>query len=104
VPYPKKPRLGYPSTTEATKALFDQGQSHNQIANALGITSGSVSVMLRKMGATPCSIYILPPDVAAILQPIAEARNETITDLCRHILILVVREDLLNAVLDEDEG
>lgn len=96
----KIPTLGYPSRSEAAKALHKQGLSHHEIAERIGVGESSVGNLLCWQPVGPRRL-ILPPALARALEPAAEARGVTVPELASRLLERTTAEQLIDAILDD---
>lgn len=110
-----KPTLGYPSRTAAIHALRAQGLSTRQIAEAIGIPTQRVSALElngggeRRLREEPPSeqlgrVVTVSIDVLDALSPHAARRGMHVNSLARKIITTVVRENMIDAVLDDGGG
>ncbi|MFO6448637.1 hypothetical protein ACLBKU_15995 [Erythrobacter sp. NE805] len=105
-----KPCLGYPSRTAAVLGLRQQGLTTRQIANAIGISTSTVTAL--ECGSSrpkrERSDYqylgravLVPTDVLHALGPHAAKRGVSVNGLARLIVCTVVDEGMIDAVLDD---
>lgn len=101
---PTMPALGYPSRTAAVVALRAQGLSTREIAARIGIPRSNVFALeasaKRAKSARP-DPGPLPGSLLDALAPHARRRGLTPEALARKILGAVVRDGLIDAVLDD---
>lgn len=107
-----KPCLGYPSRTAAVLALRDKGMTQLAIAEKIGIAPGTVSALecsaRRWAGARVgnpdvCRAVLVPLGVLQRFAPAARTRGLRRETLAAMILEKVADDDLVNAVLDDEE-
>ncbi len=107
-----KPTLGYPSRTDAVLGLRGQGKTTEQIAEAIGIKTSTVTSLEchagKRKGPQACKsqgnrTVLFPVDVLESLRPHAEQRGISANELARRIVETVVDENLITAVLDDGE-
>lgn len=106
-----KPALGYPSRTAAVLAMRAEGKDTHAIAKAIGISAKAVGALehsaagrKREQSTSRDSMQravLLPWDVLAKLQPHAEQRAITANHLARLLVVAVVRDGLVDAVMDD---
>jgi transcriptional regulator len=106
-----KPVLGYPSRTAAVLAMRAEGKETHVIAKALGIPVKAVSALEhsaaryhRDQSASADRIQTvisLPWPVLVKLQPHADRRAITANHLARLLVLAVIRDDLVDAVMDD---
>jgi len=106
-----KPVMGYPSRTAAIRALEAEGMKRGEIARLLGMKSKDVSssaCTAKKHRPKsfafnkPQQVYLGIHTVAA-LKPHADARGILPTKLVQMLIDTVVRDDMVDAVLDDRE-
>jgi hypothetical protein len=104
-----KPCLGYPSRTQAVVALRKQGLTTAEIAERTGIDLRDVSAletsaMRSKMRGSPQAVstgVMLPPWLLDALKPHAEKRCIKPGVLAFRIVETVVKEGLIDSVMDD---
>jgi len=103
------PSLGYPSMTAAAVALSDEGASDREIADKLEIEPHRVQALIRQAterakraaeGKVPNYLAVFLPE-RAVLLPAAEARNISISELVRRIVLATAQDGFIDAVLDD---
>ena len=107
-----KPSLGYASRTDAVVALRAQRVSTAEIARRLNIEPKTVSALehsagrraraprpAEEMGRT----VVFPVDILDALLPHAAKRGVHVNSLARRIVETVVDENMVDAVLDDEE-
>jgi hypothetical protein len=105
---PKKPALGYPSRTEAARALYAKGHSLKQIADKIGIPEKNVEALLysraRAKTREPAERgYVIKLETIRALAPEAQRRCMTVGQLAEAIIESVARDGLVTAVLDTED-
>ena len=105
-----KPCLGFPSRTAAVLGLRQQGLKTAQIAQAIGISSKTVTAL--ECGSSRLKrerseyqylgrVVLVPTDVLDALSPHAAKRGVSPNSLARLIVSTVVDEGMIDAVLDD---
>ena len=107
-----KPTLGYASRTDAVLALRAQRASTAEIARRLAIEPKTVTALehsagrrqraprpAEEMGRT----IVFPVDILDSLSPHAAKRGVHVNSLARRIVETVVDENMVDAVLDDEE-
>jgi hypothetical protein len=108
-----KPCLGFPSRTAAVLALRKRGVSTETIAARVGITANQVLALEASAGryekrpaqnvvATDRAL-LLPPWLLQALTPHANRRGTTSTMLAFAIIETVIADDMVDAVLDDQD-
>lgn len=109
------PCLGYPTRTDAVIALRQHGLSTREIARRVGIepktvTALEASAARRGVGYAPRArqeyrnAVPIDPDTLAALRPHAARRRITVNLLVQQLLMILADDDLVDALLDDDEG
>lgn len=111
-----KPTLGYPSRTEAVVALSRQGLTNREIARRIGDAEG-IDFSEATVGALKCKggvrsgrraprnadrTVLFPAELLDALGPHAERRRCSANELARRIVEAVVDDELVAAVLDDE--
>ncbi len=108
------PTLGYVSRTDAVLALTRQGLGPREIASKLGIDLDAVYA-LRASGRERIAPRLAPVHrprrqieidtviLTALSRP-AAARGVSVTELVRQLLAAIVEDELVAAVLDDEEA
>lgn len=108
-----KPALGYASRTEAVMALRSQRLSTAIIAQRLGIDQKTVTALEHSAGRSkrkprPAEelgrTVLFPIDVLDALSPHAARRGMHVNQLARRIVEQVIDDDIVDAVMDDDEA
>lgn len=107
-----KPTAGFATRTEAVLAARALGRTTRQIADDLGIEPKTISALeisalktakrMRDPGATDGRAVLLPIDVLNQMRRASFSRGMSPTELAVRIVSVVVRGDLIDAVLDDD--
>lgn len=106
-----KPVMGYPSQTAAIRALKAEGKPSDEIAALLGMkpknvtSAANTATKHRAMSFAydkPQQVYLGVQTIAA-LKPHADARGIKPTKLVQMLIDAVVRDDMVDAVLDDQE-
>lgn len=106
-----KPVMGYPSQTAAIRALKAQGMQLSEIAQLLGMKTNNVTSAASTAAkhrarsvdyGKPQQVYLGIRTIAA-LKPYAEARGVLPTKLVQMLIDTVVRDGMVDAVLDDQE-
>lgn len=98
------PTLGYPSRTAAVLALSARGMSDSAIARATGIAVSSVAALRCSARRRADRLELIVTRAAlARLQAEAARRGQYTRTLAARILETVVRDDLIGAVLDDED-
>jgi transposase len=107
-----KPTLGYPSRTQAVRALIAQGLSEQEIADKIGISKNNVQclqydltsrVRHRRSGAHkgPMRTVHMSKADLEILTPQARKRGIHVAELARRLLCVIADDGLADAILDD---
>lgn len=107
------PTAGYPSRTQAIRALLKDGKTPGETADKLGVelkmvqTIGGRSVPKYPRQRKPrtnagASRVNVSDKIRTALLPYAAERNIDVNTLIRSILMTVVKSDLVLAVLDDE--
>lgn len=104
-----KPTLGYPSRTQAVRALIAQGLNEQQIADKIGISKNNVQclqydlgkVRHRRDGRGPRSTVHICTDDLDHLKPQADRRGIHVAELVRRLIYTIAEEGLVDSVLDD---
>lgn len=106
-----KPTLGYPSRTQAVRALIAEGLSEQQIADKIGISKNNVQclqyelqrVRHRRSGSHkgPMQTVHISKDDLEILTPQARKRGIHVSELVRRLIFIIAEEGLVDNVLDD---
>jgi len=106
-----KPVMGYPSQTAAIRALKAKGMQCGEIAQLLGmkpkdVTSAAIIATKHRTKSfsydKPQQVYLGIQTIAA-LKPHADARGIMPTKLVQMLIDIVVRDGMVDAVLDDQE-
>jgi hypothetical protein len=106
-----KPVMGYPSQTAAIRALNAKGMRRSEIAQLLGmktkdVTSAALTATKHRAKSfaydKPQQVYLGLETIAA-LKPYADARGIMPTKLVQMLIDTVVRDGMVDAVLDDRE-
>lgn len=96
------PILGYPSVIAAVTALRSEGLTTREIAGEIGQQPSSVLAMeYRQYHAKRPRQLVLDPRTILKLQPAAQARGITVMALAGQLLDTIVRDQIIDAVLDD---
>lgn len=107
-----KPTLGYASRTEAVLALRRAGNSSQEIADAIGISTATVTALEHSAGRKksrrpdrPAEVHgrtvLFPIDLLDELAPEATRRNMHVNMLVRRLIECIVDDSLVTSVLDD---
>ncbi len=103
-----KPTLGYPSITAAAFALQAQGCDREKIAEQIGVSRSQVASLLangqgkQRLPSAEYAGYLRVPFAERdALEPAAVVRNMAISKVAGLILSVVVRDNLIDAILDD---
>ena len=99
-----KPVFGYPSMTAAVVALRAQGLSAAAVARRLEISVANVSAFESSARRRISRPIRLPADVAKLAEKPARQRGITVEQLALRIVVTALREGMVDAVLDDEEG
>jgi predicted transcriptional regulator len=106
-----QPVLGYRSKSAAIRAMKAEGLSSAEIGQRIGMSGSAVSQLaycVRKRADSPQSdekrqrVYMAPYMIAA-LKPHADKRGIAATTLVQRIVIALLEDNLIDAVLDDQE-
>lgn len=100
--------LGYPSLTAAVLAMYEEGMKPGQIAKRLDRQSSQVSSLISNARGRPRMNFRPDRDMINIplsgserLRPYADAREVSISRLAAQVLDVVLRDELVDAILDD---
>ena len=103
------PTLGYPSRTAAVMALLDQGLTIEEIAERIGISVHNVQNLIyyrqkipRQKDGQAIAIR-LNERLNSALAELATRRGVQPAEIATKILSTVIEEDLVDAVLDDEQ-
>lgn len=106
-----KPCLGYPSRTAAIFAFRQRGETTASIADRIGISPKTVTALEasaakakrhRSANNHPGHAVLLSTELYLALGPHAAKRGRSVGHLARFILETVIKENMVDAVLDDD--
>jgi hypothetical protein len=106
--------LGYPTRTDAILALRGQGLATRDIARRIGIEPKTVTALEasaarrggnhRPRGRQEYrNVVPVDPETLAALRPHAVRRHISVDLLIQQLLMILVDDDLVDALLDDDE-
>lgn len=106
---PRRPTLGFRTTTDAVLALMARGVSRERIADTLALPPGRVTeIASRAAGrsrwgrpADRAVPMVLPPALVHQLKPHAEARGIRPEDVVLKLLAEALEARLVPAILDD---
>ncbi|MCB1476606.1 MAG: hypothetical protein H6883_07105 [Rhodobiaceae bacterium] len=98
-----KPTAGFPSQGDAIRAMLMNGTSAADTARSLSCTLNNVFRSARRRGMAQAKIWINSETVDAI-NAAGRSRGVSPTFLMQHLLHVIARDDMFDAVLDDGEG
>ncbi|NOU05339.1 MAG: hypothetical protein HOO99_04070 [Hyphomicrobiaceae bacterium] len=108
----KKPTLGYPSRTEAVRALLAANVEKSEIARRIGIAVKDISALEASAARTTSTRHGVGTNKTVLFshadlvrgRKYAAARGINVNELFRQIIEAVLDDELVDAVLDDGAG
>lgn len=98
----RKPIAGFATQAEACLALTEEGLSPEAIGEKIGRDANHVRAAMRRLKAPPrARTFALPLRLASALEPAADARGVTPVELAVELIELIVRDQVVDALLGE---
>lgn len=101
-----KPCMGYPTRTAAVKALSEQGMSSDMIAHKTGMDTRTVAALRQNLvrqreRRAKALERLLSEETLMFIEAAAETRGVNPGALAMRIIDTVAREEIIDAVLDD---
>ena len=108
-----KPTIGYPTRTDAVRALRGQGLTDAQIGERIGVTAKHVANLVAGSGTadrrqvqsvdapTPASLIVVPRLTRERLRIYARRRDISVDRLVLDLLDAIAEDRLVDAILGE---